>query len=133
MYNIIYDKKILFEDGTIFDVAEYPIETEPSIFAKRAYLKGESREVIRVTVNADYNLVNEKFINNTNWAVRQFDVSSDGEILDTYNDYDKSDYCVTGDIVDHRDGRITVYMGKKTEKEILQEAFDEAVLLLTEV
>ena len=132
MYNIIYDKKILFEDGTIFDVAEYPIETEPSIFAKRAYLKGESREVIRVTVCADYNLANEKFINNAKWAIRQFDVSPEGEILDTYNDYDKSDYCVVGDIVNHHDGRITVYMGKKTEAELLYETIDSLLLMMLE-
>jgi len=30
---------------------------------------------------------------------------------------DLSDYCIAGDVVDHRDGNITVYMGKMTDLE----------------
>ena len=43
--------------------------------------------------------------------------------------YDLADYAKSGDIVDHRDGRITVYMGKPTEKELLEQAFDQMVLI----
>lgn len=33
--------------------------------------------------------------------------------------YDNSDYCIAGDIVDHRDGFVTVKMGKPTAAELL--------------
>ena len=35
------------------------------------------------------------------------------------NEYDNSEYCVSGDITDHRDGTITVKMGKYTEIETI--------------
>lgn len=38
---------------------------------------------------------------------------------------DLSEYCVAGDIVDTRDGNITIYMGKKTEIELLRDEFLE--------
>lgn len=45
------------------------------------------------------------------------------------NDYPLSDFVVAGDIIDKRDGTFTVYMGKKTSSEILEE--ENAELLLT--
>jgi hypothetical protein len=41
---------------------------------------------------------------------------------------DLSEYCIMGDVVDHRDGTVTVYIGKKTEVEILNETIDALVL-----
>lgn len=37
---------------------------------------------------------------------------------------DCSDYCVAGDITNHRDGRVTVKMGKKTDGEMLAELLE---------
>lgn len=37
------------------------------------------------------------------------------------DEFDNSDYCIAGDITDHRDGMITVKMGKLTE---LEEAYE---------
>ena len=33
--------------------------------------------------------------------------------------YDNSEYCIAGDVVDHRDGTVTVKMGKPTAEELL--------------
>ena len=33
--------------------------------------------------------------------------------------YDNSDYCIAGDVVDHRDGTVTIKMGKPTAEELL--------------
>ena len=33
--------------------------------------------------------------------------------------YDNSDYCIAGDIINHRDGMVTVKMGKPTAEELL--------------
>ncbi len=49
----------------------------------------------------------------------------DGTIeVQTINE-DLSDYCVAGDIVDHRDGTVTVYMSKPTETEVLRKRVTE--------
>lgn len=45
---------------------------------------------------------------------------------------DLSDYCVAGDVVDTRDGNVTVYMGRKTEVEKLREQVDVLGVLLGE-
>ena len=45
---------------------------------------------------------------------------------------DLSDYCIAGDVVDTRDGNVTVYMGKKTEVEKLREQVDVLGVLLGE-
>lgn len=36
-----------------------------------------------------------------------------------FESYDNSDYCIAGDITDHRDGTVTVKMGKPTAEELL--------------
>ena len=43
-----------------------------------------------------------------------------------------SDYCVAGDVVDTRDGNVTVYMGRKTEVEKLREQVEVLDVLLGE-
>ena len=40
--------------------------------------------------------------------------------------YDNSDYSIAGDIIDHRDGTVTVKMGKPTAEELLA-MFEEAL------
>lgn len=45
---------------------------------------------------------------------------------------DLSDYCVAGDVVDTRDGNVTVYMGRKTEVEKLREQVEVLDVLLGE-
>ena len=42
-------------------------------------------------------------------------------------EYDNSDYCVAGDITDHRDGTLSIKMGKPTQIEQLEE--ENAALL----
>ena len=90
-------------NGRSYAAADYPIPAEPSVFEK----KRDGREILRLTVYARHED-----------AARDF---SDGAPLLRRTDdgtmYDKSAFSVAGDIVDHRDGRITVYMGKHTEAE----------------
>ena len=45
---------------------------------------------------------------------------------------DMSEYCIAGDIVDTRDGNITVYMGKKTELELLRDELSEMDVAMRE-
>ena len=45
-------------------------------------------------------------------------------------DYPLTDFVVAGDIIDKRDGTFVVYMGMKTETEILEEQNAELMLTL---
>lgn len=117
--------KIIFSDGTIFQTCEAPYEPEVPIFSRRSQLSGELRDTLRITVMSTYAEVADKFVPGAQWAIRQFE----GNEADTYTDFDKSDYTVCGDIVDHRDGRVTVYMGKPTESELLRDTVDTLILL----
>jgi len=112
--------KIIFSDGVEFLTVSYPIETEPPIITKQILFDGINRDYIRITVESTYAEVSVKFINNAIYSIRQFDIDSNCNELETFTDYDWSEYSVTGDIIDHRDGRITVYMRKPTQIELLE-------------
>ena len=58
------------------------------------------------------------FVNDVDWnIVEEPDENEEGavEIIT----HDNSEYSITGDIIDHRNGTITVKMGKPTAEEIL--------------
>ena len=60
------------------------------------------------------------------WSIveRETDLDSGDENV---QEWDNSDYCIAGSITDHRDGTVTVKMGKKTANDILaelEEAYD---------
>lgn len=63
--------------------------------------------------------------NNTPWSIVQremVDVLDEqdqptGETKEVVNEYDNSEYSLSGDITDHRDGTVSIKMGKPTETE----------------
>ena len=114
--------KIVFSDGKMFDTAAYPVELEPPIIAKKIAENGANQDYLRITLSATYADVLAYFVDNATYAIRQFDVGESGEELETYTDFDWSEYSVAKDIVDHRDGRVTVYMAKPNEQEQVAEA-----------
>ena len=59
-------------------------------------------------------------------------IAEDGTQTSETQTRDLSDYCVAGDVVDTRDGNVTVYMGRKTEVEKLREQVDVLDVLLGE-
>lgn len=114
--------KIVFSDGKMFDTAAYPVELEPPIIAKKIAENGANQDYLRITLSATYTDVLAYFVDNATYAIRQFDIGESGEELETYTDFDWSEYSVAKDIVDHRDGRVTVYMAKPNEQEQVAEA-----------
>ena len=74
---------------------------------------------------------------NTPWSIVQRDTvdvldeqgQPTGETKEVVNEYDNSEYSLAGDITDHRDGTVTVKMGKPTETE---NAVDTVVALAGE-
>lgn len=63
---------------------------------------------------------NELFVDNAEWSIiYQVKDPDTGEISDV--EEDNSAFCVAGDIIDHRDGTISVKMGKPTDLEEILE------------
>ena len=63
---------------------------------------------------------------NTPWSIVQRDMvdvldepgKPTGETKEVVNEYDNSEYSLAGDITDHRNGTVSVKMGKPTESEL---------------
>lgn len=77
-----------------------------------------------ITLTMDYATASALFVDGIAWSIVQEQeittYDENGEQIGTekqVEEYDNSDYCLAGDITDHRDGRITVKMGALTEVE----------------
>ena len=87
-------------------------------FCKNQQQTWDNRETKSITLKMTYAEAITLFVNGLVWSiVVQNDI--DGEIHET--EYDNSEYNLAGDIIDHRDGTITVKMGKLTD---LEEAYE---------
>lgn len=80
------------------------------------------RESKSITLEMDYNTAIATFVDNAAWSI----IYQDDPFYDEINDitvtpepeeYDNSEFCVAGDLTDHRDGTITVKMGRLTDLE----------------
>ena len=108
----------------------------------------DNRDSKAITVEMDYATASALFVDGLAWSIIQkeeiivdepiYQVDENGEqVLDennepiqigsepkqeiVENEWDNSEYTIAGDLIDHRDGRITVKMGKLTE---LEEAYE---------
>jgi hypothetical protein len=124
--------QITFADGAAFDMAAKP--------RNQIHTLKNDRNWRGFTVTGDYTEISAAFINNAEYRhewestleVDTGQVDAEGNpiyetTIETYTE-PLSDYSIAGEIVDHRDGSYTVYMGKKTEMELTQDAFDALVL-----
>lgn len=82
---------------------------------------------------------------NTPWSIVQRDMvdvlneqgKPTGETKEVVNEYNNSEYSIAGDITDHRNGTVSIKMGKPTEAETLRAQLEDAehaakILLLEE-
>lgn len=82
-----------------------------------------AREWIKITVVGTAADVKAAFVDDISYT-QEWDsvvIAEGGTETTTVESSDLSDYSVAGEIVDTRDGNITVFMGKPTEAEILRE------------
>lgn len=96
----------------------------------------DNRASKAITLTMDYATASALFVDGVTWSIVQeqavpvYETNENGEVvLDEHaqpipigtekqvEEYDNSEYCLAGDITDHRDGRITVKMGALTEVE----------------
>lgn len=85
---------------------EYPATIEGTI-ADYAWDGRDSKSIYLEMTHAD---ADELFVDDAEWS-----------IIDGETEYDNSDYSVAGDIIDHRDGMLTVKMGMPTDLELAYE------------
>ena len=88
-----------------------------------------NRESISITLEMSYADAATIFVDDVAWNIVQ-ENEIQKEVIDEEGNasfqteieletYDNSDYCIAGDIIDHRDGTVTVKMGKPTAEELL--------------
>lgn len=85
---------------------------------------GRDTKTIRLTMSHDQ--VAALLPDNTPWSIVQretVDVLDEqgkptGETKEVVNEYDNREYSLAGDITDHRDGTVSIKMGKPTESEL---------------
>lgn len=90
------------------------------------------RESKSITLTMDYETAAATFCDDVPWSILYqpsdyYDPETKQMVTPPVEEYDNSDYCILGDITVHRDGTVTVKMGKPTGEElynILREAVE---------
>lgn len=84
----------------------------------------DKRESKSITLEMDYIMAIKLFVNGIAWSIVQKEevpvYDENGELTGTETketEFDNGEYNLAGDITDHRDGTITVKMGKPTDLE----------------
>ncbi len=100
---------------------EYPATVNGNLVDRN--WNGRDTKTIYLTMS--YDAVAALLPDNTPWSIVQRDMvdvldeqgKPTGETKEVVNEYDNSAYSIAGDITDHRDGTVSIKMGKPTETE----------------
>ena len=93
------------------------------------------RDTKTVTLTMTHDAAAALLPDNTPWSIVQRDMvdvldeqgQPTGETKEVVNEYDNSEYSLAGDITDHRDGTVSIKMGKPTQLEMMQAQLANAV------
>lgn len=75
----------------------------------------DNRESKSITLTMSHADVEKLLPDNTSWFIVQKTTSQEGN--EQTMEWDNSDYSLSGEITDHRDGTVTIKMGKPTDLE----------------
>ncbi len=100
---------------------EYPA----TVTGDRADRTWDGRDTKTATLTMTHDAVAALLPDNTPWSIVQRETVNvldeqgqpTGETKEVVNEYDNSEYSLAGDITDHRDGTVSIKMGKPTETE----------------
>lgn len=94
---------------------------EATISGRNKDSNWDDRESAAITCALSYDEAAGLFVDDAQWSVVYQDepfVNEDGEtITPDAVEYDNSEFSVAGNITDHRDGTVTIKMGKLTDLE----------------
>lgn len=107
-------------------------EYQATVNGTKNDLKWNNRESKSITITMDYSTAVATFADDVPWSIlyqpsNYYDPETQKMVTPPVEEYDNSDYCILGDITVHRDGTVTVKMGKPTGDElynILREAVE---------
>ena len=94
-----------------------------TINGRMADQEWDNRESKAITLNGDYETINNLFLDGTAWSIVTEDTvtfinENEEEVSEVeQSEYDNSDFCIRGDLIVHIDGTCTVKMGKPTDLE----------------
>lgn len=77
----------------------------------------DGRESKSITLAMSHDKVAMLLPDGTPWSIVQRTPAPDGSGTENENEWDNSAYSLSGDITDHRDGTVTIKMGKPTDLE----------------
>ena len=88
----------------------------------------DNRKSKSIKIKTDYETASKIFVSGLKWSIVQqnevptFDEKGNPAGTETREtEFDNSEYCLAGDLTDHRDGTVTAKMGKLTD---LEEAYE---------
>ena len=85
------------------------------VTGRRVDAAWSGRESKEITLSMPYADAAALFVNGASWSIVLDVERADGTTVQ--ETYDNSDFSIAGDLTDHRDGTVTVKMGKPTELE----------------
>jgi outer membrane protease len=85
-----------------------------TIYGKLSDADWDGRETKSITLTMDYASASQLFVNGLAWRIVE-------QNSNDVKEYDNSAFNLAGDLTDHRDGTITIKMGKLTP---LEEAYE---------
>ena len=93
------------------------------------------RDTKTVTLTMTHDEAATLLPDNTPWSIVQRDMMDvldeqgqpTGETKEVVNEYDNSEYSISGEITDYRDGTVSIKMGKPTQLEMMQAQLANAV------
>ena len=92
------------------------------------------RDTKTITLTMTHAEVAALLPDNTPWSIVQRDMvdvldeqgQPTGDAKEVVNEYDNSEYSISGEITDYRDGTVSIKMGKPTETETLRKQLEDA-------
>lgn len=101
---------------------EYPA----TVNGNRTDRSWDGRDTKTIYLTMSYDAVAALLPDNTPWSIVQRDMvdvldeqgKPTGKTKEVVNEYNNSEYSLAGDITDHRDGTVSIKMGKPTESEL---------------
>lgn len=105
----------------------YPAE----IYGIMRDINWNNRESKSIKLEMTHDEAINLFVNNIQWSIiyqapSYIDPETEEEITSEPEEYDNSEYCLVGDVIDHRNGYVTVKMGKLTAEDMLN-VLEEAI------
>lgn len=110
---------------------EYPAAVS-GVYNDRTW---NGRDTKTVTLTTTHDVAAALLPDNTPWSIIQRETQDvldeqgqpTGETKEVVNEYDNSEYSISGEITDYRDGTVSIKMGKPTQLEMMQAQLANAV------